>query len=121
MTNLSGPDFITFQVRDLEVSRRFYAEVIGLATSPEVRPNAVAFAAKPVGFAIRKSAIDLDGVAQLGYGVILWFHSDDSAALYEHLKQHNVPITQELAEGPFGKMFTFRDPDGYSITVHDGG
>jgi len=121
MPNVMGPDFITLQVRDLEVSRRFYAEVIGFKPSPEVRPNAAAFATKPVGFAIRKAQIDLDAVPQLGHGVILWFHADDSAALHKHLKERGVPITADLAEGPFGKMFTFRDPDGYLITVHDGG
>ena len=116
-----GPDFITLQVRDLEASRHFYAEVIGLKKSPENRPNAVAFATQPVGFAIRKSQVDLDAVSQPGYGVILWFHTDDATALCQHLKESSVTITQDLADGPFGKMFTCRDPDGYLITFHDGG
>ena len=119
--NVTGPDFLTLNVRDLEASRHFYADVIGFKPSPEVRPNAVAFATKPVGFALRKAQIDLDEVPHLGYGVILWFHANDAAAMIKHLKAHDVPITTELAEGPFGKMFTFRDPDGYLITVHDGG
>jgi predicted enzyme related to lactoylglutathione lyase len=121
MPDIKGPDFITLLVRDLETSRRFYADVIGLTPSPETRPNAFAFATQPIGFAIRKSQIDLDAVPELGQGVILWFRTDDAAALHNRLKQRGVSITQELAEGPFGKMFTFRDPDGYLITVHDGG
>jgi predicted enzyme related to lactoylglutathione lyase len=121
MPNLMGPDFITLQVRDLEASRRFYGEVIGLKIAPEVRPNAVAFATQPIGFAIRKSLVDLDAVPQLGYGVVVWFRTDAAAALHKHLKERSVPIAQDLADGPFGKMFTFRDPDGYLITVHDGG
>ena len=63
MSDLMGPDFITLHVRDLEASRHFYAEVSGFRISPEVRPNAVAFAPKPVAFAIRKSQVDLDAVA----------------------------------------------------------
>jgi predicted enzyme related to lactoylglutathione lyase len=51
----------------------------------------------------------------------LWFHTEDAAALLKLLKERSVPIVQDLADGPFGKMFTFRDPDGYLITVHDGG
>ena len=121
MPCLKGPDFITLQVRELETSRHFYADVIGFKTSPETRPNAVAFATQPIGFAIRKSLVDLDAVPQLGYGVALWFRTDDAAALHKHLKERSVPIAQDLADGPFGKMFTFRDPDGYLITVHDGG
>ena len=121
MPDLKGPDFITLLVRELETSRHFYADVIGLKTSPETRPNAVAFATQPIGFAIRKSPVDLDMLPELGKGVILWFRTDDATAFHDHLKASGVPITQDLAEGPFGKMFTFRDPDGYLITVHDGG
>jgi hypothetical protein len=28
---------------------------------------------------------------------------------------------RKTADGPFGKMLPFRDPDGYLITMHDGG
>ena len=121
MTNSMGPDFITLQVRDLEASRHFYSEIIGLKIAPEVRPNAVAFATQPIGFAIRKALMELDAIASPGYGVIVWFHTEDAAALLKLLKERSVPIVQDLADGPFGKMFTFRDPDGYLITVHDGG
>ena len=121
MTNSMGPDFITLQVRDLDASRRFYHEVIGLPVAPEVRPNAVAFATQPIGFAIRKAQVELEAIANPGYGVILWFHTQDAVALLKLLKERNVAIVQDLADGPFGKMFTFRDPDGYLITMHDGG
>ena len=121
MTNSMGPDFITLQVRDLEVSRRFYSEIIGLKVAPEVRPNAVAFATQPVGFAIRQAFTQLEAIASPGYGIILWFHTEDAAALLKLLKERSVPIVQDISEGPFGKMFTFRDPDGYLITMHDGG
>ena len=121
MPNLKGPDFITLHVRDLDASRRFYAEVLGFPISPEVRPNAVAFASKPISFAIRKTQVDLDAVPLLGHGIILWFLADDAAALHQHLIERGVTVTQGLTDGPFGKTFTFRDPDGYLITVHDGG
>ncbi len=121
MPDVIGPDFITLHVRNLEVSRRFYTEVLGFKPSPEVRPNAAAFATKPAGFAIRQAQIDLDAVAQLGHGVIVWFRTDDATALHAHLVERGVPIVQGLADSPFGKTFTFRDPDGYLITVHDGG
>lgn len=119
MPDLKGPDFITLLVRKLETSRSFYLDVVGLKPSPEIRPNAVAFATQPIGFAIRQSQTDLEAVP--GQGVILWFRTDDAGALHNQLKEKGVAITQDLAEGPFGKMFTFRDPDGYLITVHDGG
>ncbi len=30
-------------------------------------------------------------------------------------------IVEELRQGPFGMTFSFKDPDGYVLTVHDGG
>ena len=121
MPHLNGPDFITLQVRDVGTSRHFYADVLGFKLSPETRPNAVAFSAQPISFAVRKSALDLDAVPQLGYGIILWFRTDDAALLHKYLKERGVPIVQGLSDSPFGKTFTIRDPDGYLITVHDGG
>jgi predicted enzyme related to lactoylglutathione lyase len=121
VSNLSGPDFITLQVRDLEAARHFYRDVMGFKASPEVQPNAVAFATQPIGFAIRKAQLDLDAVTQVGYGVILWFRVENAAALYGRLKAQGVPMVQELTKSPFGMMFTLCDPDGYSITFHDGG
>jgi catechol 2,3-dioxygenase-like lactoylglutathione lyase family enzyme len=121
MSNLLGPDFITLLVRDLNVSHHFYSKLIGLKESPEKRPNAFAFATRPCGFAIRKSSDSNYPAANPGQGVIIWFRSDDAASLYTVLRERAVPITTDLADGPFGKTFTFRDPDGYLITVHDGG
>ncbi len=121
MADIMGPDFITLLVRDLERSRQFYAEVLGLKTSPETRPNAAAFATKPTGFAIRKSPADFNPLSQVGDGIIVWFRTADSVALHENLKGRGVAIVQGLSDSPFGKMFTFRDPDGYLLTAHDGG
>ena len=32
--------------------------------------------------------------------------------------EKGVPILLSPADGPFGRFFAFRDPDGYAITVH---
>ncbi len=89
MADLLGPDFITLQVRNLEVLRHFYDEGIGLKKSPEVQPNAVAFATQPIRFAIRQAQIDLAPVLQPGHGIILWFRTTDTAALHGQLQKHN--------------------------------
>ena len=121
MSDLLGPDFITLLVRDLNVSHHFYSELVGLKESPEKRPNAFAFATRPCGFAIRKSPDSNYPPPNPGQGVIIWFRSEDAVSLYTMLRERGVPITTGLADGLFGKTFTFRDPDGYLITVHDGG
>jgi predicted enzyme related to lactoylglutathione lyase len=118
MTEVSGPDFITLLVSDLDASYRFYVDKIGLKASAEEQPNARAFDVKPCGMAIRQSP---EKVVASGQGIIIWLRAGDAAALCETLKQRGVPIVQELRDGPFGKMFSFQDPNGYVLSVHDGG
>ncbi len=120
MPEISGPDFITILVSDLEASYKFYKDMCGLTESPEKRPNAQAFRTAPCGFAIRQITSNLK-IEHPGQGVIIWWHTPDAAALYGDLKSRAVPIVEDLQRGPFGNTFSFRDPDGYTITVHDGG
>jgi len=63
MAKLIGPDFIALQVRDLEVSKRFYTERVGLELADRSPPDAVVFDTKPIPFAIRKPLVDLDAPA----------------------------------------------------------
>lgn len=119
MPAINGPDFIAFQVRDLEASRRFYTETLGLRVSQQGPPHAVVFETKPIPFAVREPLVDLDATDKLGWGVALWMHVDDADALYAKLRAEDVTILGEPVDGPFGRTFTFRDPDGYGITVHD--
>lgn len=75
-----------------------------------------------VAFAVRDPfpGTDLDAAAGLGVGVGVWFHSSGPSAIYHRLVQAGTPITQEPFTGPFGLQFSFRDPDGYTITLHGG-
>jgi predicted enzyme related to lactoylglutathione lyase len=116
----SGPDFVSFQVRDLAASAAFYENVVGLRRVPAPNPDAVVFASAGVAFAVRKRlpGFDLDAVAQLGAGIGVWFHDDDAAGLHAKLRDQQVPIVQEPFDGPFGTTFSFRDLDGYVVTIH---
>ena len=58
---------------------------------------------------------------QPGLGVALWLRADDAQVLHDQLAQHDVTILTEPIDGPFGRTFTLRDPDGYAITIHDKG
>lgn len=115
---LIGPTFISLQVRDLEASKAFYTEQIGLTVFAHNPPGAVVFDTKPVPFAIRTPMVDLDATSKLGWGVSLWIAATDADALHAQLVKKGVPIVSPPADGPFGRFLTFRDPDGYSITVH---
>ena len=116
----TGPDFVSLQVRDLEASAAFYAEAVGLPRLPATNPDAVVFASGAVAFAVRRPfpGVDLDALGSLGTGVGVWFHDADAAGLCERLRDRDVAIVQEPFEGPFGTTFSFRDPDGYVLTVH---
>jgi predicted enzyme related to lactoylglutathione lyase len=115
---LIGPSFIALQVRDLEASKAFYLEQIGLTASPHMPPGAVIFNTKPVPFAIRTPMVDLDATSKLGWGVSLWIAATDADALHTTFVEKGVPIVLPPADGPFGRFFSFRDPDGYVITIH---
>ncbi|GAA0538950.1 hypothetical protein GCM10011581_06040 [Saccharopolyspora subtropica] len=116
----SGPDFVSFQVRDRAASARFYEEVVGLTRLPDSNPAAAVFSAGGTAFAVRDPfpGVDLDAIPQLGAGVGVWFHNEDAAGLHARLVEQGVPIVQEPFEGPFGLQFSFRDPDGYIVTIH---
>lgn len=115
-----GLDFVSFQVRDREASARFYEHTIGLTRLPIPNPHAVAFAAGRATFAVRDAfeGVDLDKLGQLGAGVAVWLHVEDTASVHARLVEADVPIVQEPFEGPFGLTFSFRDPDGYVVTIH---
>lgn len=118
MAKILGPDFVALQVRDLEASRVFYTERLGLELAPQSPPNAVVFRTQPIPFAIREPAVNLDEVKRLGWGVALWLQCDHADELCSSLRDSGVTIAQQLFDGPFGRTFSFVDPDGYTITVH---
>ena len=118
MSKLFGPDFIALQVRDLEISKLFYMEHLQLSLADQSPPGAVVFKTSPIPFAIRTAAIDLSASPQLGWGVAIWLACRDADFFYESLQKAAVSILTPIHDGPFGRFFTFKDPDGYSITLH---
>ena len=115
---LIGPSFLALQVRDLEASRAFYVERIGLKPLPRNPPGAIVFSTRPVPFAIRTPLVDLNATSKLGWGVSLWVAATDADVVHERLVEAGVTIVLAPADGPFGRFFAFRDLDGYTITVH---
>ncbi len=120
---VSGPDFIALQVRDLDRAANFYESQLGLKRAPGAPPHAVVFATTPA-FAVREPlpGVDLDAVTpRPGAGVVLWLGADDAQAVHDKLAANDVSITVAPFDGPFGRTFTFADPDGYAVTIHDRG
>ena len=119
----TGPDFISLQVRDLDVSQAFYERYLGLVRSPAGPPHAVVFQTTPIAFALRDivAGTDLAAVSQPGIGVAIWLHATDVQAIHDALAADGQVIVSAPIDGPFGRTFTFADPDGYQITLYDRG
>ncbi|MGW2794129.1 VOC family protein [Streptomyces sp. NPDC001251] len=118
---VTGPDFISLQVRDLDASRVFYEQYLGLVRSQAGPPHAVVFETKPIAFALRDivPGNDLSSVPQPGIGAAIWLHATDVQAIHDALAGDGHTIVSAPIDGPFGRTFTFADPDGYHITLHD--
>lgn len=118
---VTGPDFIALQVRDVERAADFYETKLGLRRQPFSPPGAIVFDTTPVPFAVREPlpGVDLDAASpRPGVGVALWLHADDAQAVHDSLSEAGVPIALPPFDGPFGRTFTFLDPDGYAVTIH---
>ncbi|MFH9175753.1 VOC family protein [Streptomyces albogriseolus] len=118
---VTGPDFISLQVRDRVASQAFYEQYLGLVRSPAGPAHAVVFATKPIAFALRDvvPGTDLTSVAQPGIGAAIWLHATDVQAIHDALVAGGHTIVSAPIDGPFGRTFTFADPDGYHVTLHD--
>lgn len=117
----TGPDFISLQVRDLDASQAFYEKYLGLVRSPAGPPHAVVFDTTPIAFAVRDivPGTDLTSVDQPGIGAAIWLYATDVQAIHDALASDGHPIISAPIDGPFGRTFTFADPDGYHLTLHD--
>jgi predicted enzyme related to lactoylglutathione lyase len=118
MTAVTGPDFVALQVKDLRRSQSFYLDQLGLRAASFSPPGAVVFDTRPIPFAVREPLVDLSASPRLGWGVSLWLAADDAQGLHDRLAHAGVPILQPPSRGPFGLQFSFSDPDGYTVTIH---
>lgn len=108
MPHVLGPGFLSLQVRDLDASRRYYTEALGLTPAPQSPPGAVVFATRPIPFAIRAG---LETTTPPGGGVAVWLACEDVDGLGERLGAVPQP-------GPFGRFVAVADPDGYALTLY---
>lgn len=111
-------EFASFQVRDIETSKKFYTKKLGFELSEMENPEAVIFKFNKgeASFAIRKPLENLEN-KELGYGVSIWFAIDEKIEdLETRLKEKEVPILGSIMQTPFGKALHVKDPDGYKLT-----
>ncbi|HLI07358.1 MAG TPA: VOC family protein [Ktedonobacteraceae bacterium] len=120
MAKLLGPDFLSLQVRDLAVSRTFYTEMLGFTIDERFNtPDFVLFDTNSIPFGLATASVNLDEVSQPGRGVTLWIDCDHVDELHARMAAADVTIITRPFDSPFGRAFTFADPDGYRITVNE--
>jgi predicted enzyme related to lactoylglutathione lyase len=118
---VTGPDFISLQARDLAASQAFYERYLGMVRSQAGPAHAVVFETTPIAFALRDvvPGTDLASVTQPGIGAAIWLHATDVQHIHDALVADGHSIVAAPIDGPFGRTFTFADPDGYQITLHE--
>ncbi|MBF4988154.1 VOC family protein [Methylophilus sp. 14] len=116
-TNL---DFVSIQVVDMQKSEDFYSKALGFKKGISPNPHAIVFETGAGSiFAIRTPMPGFEHAEVRGAGIALWFRVSDADELYNRLVDEDVPIIKPIEDGPFGRVFILRDPDGYAITIHN--
>jgi predicted enzyme related to lactoylglutathione lyase len=119
MAKLLGPDFISLQVRNFAVSRKFYTETLGFTVDLRFdSPDFVLLDTNSIPFGLSEAKANLDSIAQPGLGMTLWIDCDNVDELHRTLVAADTPILTPPFDGPFGRTFVFADPDGYRITAN---
>jgi predicted enzyme related to lactoylglutathione lyase len=118
MTTIIGPDFLALQVRDLKASSDYYKTVFGFEAEAQGPPGAVVFNTKPIPLALRTPLRPLPEADSLGIGMSLWIACADANGLHDLVVERGGVILSPPSDGPFGRFFVARDPDGYGITFH---
>ncbi|TDE53534.1 VOC family protein [Nonomuraea mesophila] len=107
---------ILLRPNELDRSRRFYAETLGLAVYREFGPPDH----PGVVFFLGQGFLELSGSAGdgAGAGAALWLQVRDVAAEQERLRQAGVDVLREARTEPWGLIEAWiADPDGHRIVL----
>jgi catechol 2,3-dioxygenase-like lactoylglutathione lyase family enzyme len=107
---------ILLRPSDLDRSRRFYRDVLGLATYREFGPPDD----PGVVFFLGPGLLEVSGhtAGPAGHSVMIWIQVRDVRAEHAQLAATGVPITREPATEPWGLTeMWIQDPDGIQIVL----
>lgn len=98
---------------DVEPMRRFYRDRIGIAVAREGHGWA---ALRPAGAALWLHALGRRHRQEIAIA----FHVEDLDAAITALRAHGTDVTERANDAIFGRIATFRDPDGTLVDLHAG-
>jgi catechol 2,3-dioxygenase len=123
MINPDRIGHVVLKVRDLERSRRFYSEVLGLDVMSET-PNMVFLASHrrdhhEIALLAMGDAAEAPRHLQVGLAHVAFRVSDEAELVkgYRELKERNVPISFTVHHG-VAKSVYFLDPDGNQLEIY---
>ncbi|HYF01141.1 MAG TPA: VOC family protein [Planctomycetota bacterium] len=107
---------VLVKAREIETLAAFYRDVCGLPLQEEGPPSDRHYGCElgDVHFAVHRAEPGA-GPGEAGYR-IAWA-VDDVDAFVAHLRQRGVPIAMEPADRGFGRLATFRDPEGNAVEI----
>ncbi|MDR3574153.1 MAG: VOC family protein [Anaerolineaceae bacterium] len=101
MNNIAKFGFVLEYVTDIEATRRFYVDVLGLEVE-RYSPLFIQFK----GFAIASD----ESIGGTRDPEVYWLVEDAESALQEYSQKADVTVP--LKRMPFGKVFGIKDPSG---------
>lgn len=120
---IAGLHAVTIHIRDLEKSRSFYRDVLGLKElAVEVKANRAVYAL-PGTSTLLTMHIQASGEEGRDPGTVsgIVFRHPDPAAACEEIKRRGGTVTVEarLIQTPFGEFYrgVFADPDGNEFVI----
>ena len=106
-------------VKDMEISKRFYHDVLGLDVAADFGANVMLDG----GIFLQtldtwEPFIRTDNVILQNNAGEMYFEEEDIDAFSEHLRSFEINYVHELLEHPWGqRVVRFYDPDGHIIEV----
>ena len=114
---ITGVDFVTLPTNDIEASKHFYGEVLGL-------PFVKQWGNMP-GFEYQAGDLTLAIMDPTAFGqefkphsLPLAFAVDDVAAARDRLKEAGVEFVAEMIDSGVCHQAIFRDPAGNTLDLH---
>jgi len=115
--SISGVDFVTIPTNDIEASKRFYGDVLGL-------PFVKQWGELP-GFEYQAGDLTIAVMDPTAFGQefqpnagMIAFAVDDVEAAREALKAEGVEFLNEMIDSGVCHQAIFRDPSGNTLDLH---
>ena len=112
---------MTNDVGDIERSRAFYTQTLGLIEVAE--QSGATFATLSTGgdawLALEQAPAAVDGAENERHIVEVGFQVSNVDPAWQEWHSKGVPLLTPVTRTPFGRIFEARDPDGYPINVYE--